>query len=169
MVDILAFGKEEMAKIGMKFVSVPVLSIPYLDKTFYMKTLWGSSIEDLKVKLAKFDPIIIFDQTGKYAKDPIRGFADKLPKDWKSPNAIFVRIVQDLDSDTWSKIMANIFEPENMNFTFTWDFEYYKTPQVDVYNKKASNTKLNQLTYDERERMEHAKAHTANKISFKRR
>jgi hypothetical protein len=168
MVDIQAFGKAEMSKVGLKFISVPVLSIPYMDKTFYTKTVWGSSIEDIKGKLSAYNPVIIFDQTGKYGKDSVRGFAEKLPKDWKMPTAIFVRVIHDLDASTWSKIMSNIFEPENMNFTFAWDFEHYTDPQLEVYNKKTANKKMAQLSYDERERLEHAKAHTANKISFRR-
>lgn len=167
MVDIQAFGKEELAKIGIKFVSLPVLSIPYMDKTFYMTTIWGSNIDDIKTKLSVYNPIIIFDQTGKYGKEAIRGFAEKLPKDWKMPTAIFVRVIHGLDNDTWSKIMSNVLEPENMNFTFTWDFEFYANPIIDTYKKKANNTKLNQLSYDERERQEYANAHKANKISFR--
>ena len=168
MVDIQAFGKKELAELGVPFISIPVLSIPYLDKTFYAKALWGSSPEDLKSKLSKFNPIIVFDQTGKYDKDAIRGFAQKLPKDWRNPTAIFVRVIQDLDSNTWTKIMSNILEPENMNFTFTWDFEHYTHPNIDVFNKKIENVKKAQLSYDEKERLEHAAAHKANKISFKR-
>jgi hypothetical protein len=167
MVDIQAFGKEELAKIGIKFISIPVLSVPYMDKTFYTKTIWGSSIDDIKNKLSTYDPVIIFDHTGKYGKDSIRGFAEKLPKDWKMPTAIFVRAIHGLDNTTWTKIMSNILEPENMNFTFTWDFQYYTHPLIEVHEKKASNIKMSQLSYDEKERLEHAKAHTANKISFR--
>lgn len=168
MVDIKAFGKKELAEAGIKFVSIPVLSVPHIDKTFYTKTLWCNSVDDLKAKLSKYNPVIIFDHTGKYGTDSIRGFTEKLPKDWRSPTAIFVRVIQDLDTNTWTKIMSNILEPENMNFTFTWDFENYTHPNIELFNKKSENIKKAQLSYDERERLEHANAHTANKISFKK-
>jgi len=168
MVDIRAFGKKELADAGIKFISIPVLSIPYLDKTFYAKTLWCNSVDDVKAKLSKYTPVIIFDHTGKYGTDSVRGFAEKLPRDWKSPTAIFVRVIQDLTSDTWSKIMSNILEPENINFTFKWDFENYTHPNIDIFNKKTENIKKVQLSYDEKERLEYANAHKAHKISFKR-
>ena len=169
MVDIIAFGKKELATAGLKFVSIPVLSIPYLDRTFYTRAVWCNSVDDVKSKLSKYNPIIIFDQTGKYGEDSVRGFSDKLPKDWRSPTAIFVRVIHDLDSNTWTKIMSNILEPENINFTFKWDFENYSHPNIELFNKKLENVKKTQLSYDEKERKEHILAHTANKISFKRR
>jgi len=168
VVDIIAYGKAEMAKTGLKFVSIPVLSIPYLDKTFYSRTIWAESPDELKTKLATCNPIIIFDQTGNYGDNSVRGFREKLPSDWKRPNAIFVRVINDIDINTWSKILSNVLEPENLNFTFKWDFEYYSHPHIESYNKKMENIKMNQSSYDDRERAEYDAAHTAPKFSFRR-
>lgn len=168
MVDIKAYGKAELSVLGINFVSIPVLSIPYLDKTFYAKPLWFSSEDDIKAKTTTIDPLIIFNQTGEYTDNAVRGFADKLPSAWASPTAIFIRAISGVDINTWNRILSNVLEPESMNFTFKWDFSNYRHPAIDVYNKKQEMRKINQDAYDAKERDEYIQARTHKKISFVR-
>jgi len=168
MVDVIAFGKDELADVGLQFIAVPVLSIPFIDKTFYIKTLWFSTQDELKEKLGSYNPLIIFDQTGKYKDNSIRGFKEKLPNDWRYPTAIFVRAVQGLDSTMWGSILNNVLEPEQMNFTFEWDFSHYTHPSIEKYQQKLQKTKISQKTYDQREREEYELARSSKKISFRK-
>ena len=120
MAKKIPLGKDELSKLGLKFIVANVPAFPVsIDKTYKMTTIEFHSKNEIFEKLSNIKNLIIFDEPAVYGT--------KFVKTIDGDNDIFtVRCIIDLTDKELSTIKSNINETFNRIYSFEWDFSCFE-------------------------------------------
>ncbi|MCS7317009.1 MAG: hypothetical protein NZZ41_01640 [Candidatus Dojkabacteria bacterium] len=156
-IKITPINYDDLKTYNLSFIGCPTLIIPFLDRNFYPKFLWGKTKLEILDQIKNKKPLIIFN---KFNKLPSQ---EKIPKEFLKLNEVFfLRYWPDIKESDWNIIRNNILETETHNFTFNWDLSHYNDPYISQHYQKMERLKQLASEYDKKE-LEELKMLTKNK------
>lgn len=152
--NVVQVEKKQLVEMQLNFLGCPSLAIPVLEKTYYPKFLWFTSLEALKEGLSKVKPLIVLDASDK----PVT--SDKVPPALRNQETVYcVRAWEGIPERDWNIIRNNICEPTDHNFTFKWDTENYSDAVITAAKKRQADAERQAREYDKKELEEHMTNH----------
>jgi hypothetical protein len=153
--------KTHLAERKISFLGCPSLAIPVLEKTYYAKFSWFTSMDALIAEMTKRKPLIVLDSPADKGVT-----ADKIPANLRaSPEVFCIRAWDSLPERDWSIVRNNICETDNHNFTFKWNTANFSDPVILAAQSRKDKEALRAREYDKKELEEYA---TMHKMSGKR-
>jgi hypothetical protein len=157
MTVINIIGKKQLAERKLNFISCPSLAIPVLEKTYYAKFSWFTTLDALILEMNKRKPLIVLDSSDKAVTH------DKIPLEMRNlPEVFCIRAWESLPERDWSVVRNNICETDNHHFTFKWDIDNCSDPIILAAVKKKERADQVASDYAKKELeefMASAKAH----------
>ena len=151
MTVIRVVGKAELAERKVNFLGCPSLAIPVLEKAYYPKFSWFTSMDELVTEMSKRKPLIVLETTNNSIT------ADKIPTHLRgNPEVFCIRAWDTIPERDWSIIRNNICETDNHNFTFKWNTENFSDPVISAAKKRKEIEEQQARDYDKKELEEHA-------------
>lgn len=146
MPKIVFVDKTQLAELKMNFLACPSLAIPVLQKTYYSKFYWFTSLETLKETLSKITPLIVLSISDKPPTP------DKVPANLKTAETVYcVRAWEQIPERDWNVIRNNICETDNHNFTFKWDTDNFTDTVIQTAKKRQEAEAQKAKEYDKKE------------------
>lgn len=150
-------GKKQLAERKVNFLACPSLAIPVLEKTYYPKFLWFTSMDALVAEVSTRKPLIVLEASDKSVTP------DKIPAQLRSAPEVFcVRAWDSLPDRDWGIIRNNICETDNHNFTFKWDTDNFSDTVISAAMKRKALEEQQAREYDKKEIEEFAASHKAH-------
>ena len=112
----ISVGKDKLKELGLHFIvaNVPVFVIAAdPNKTHKMQTVIFNSLDEIKEKLSKEMPIVVFDEPAVYkekANRPIKGNVD-----------VYAVRYAKIDLRELEMLRSNLKEMKDVNYSFKWD------------------------------------------------
>lgn len=155
---IRTVGKAELAASKLNFLACPSLAIPVLEKTYYPKFSWFTSMDALVAEMSKRKPLIVLEAPADKSVTP-----DKVPANLRSAPEVFcIRAWDSLPERDWNIVRNNICETDNHNFTFKWDTDNFSDPVILAAKKRKEVEEKQAREYDKKELEEQASMYKAN-------
>lgn len=159
MTVIREVGKAQLAELKVKFLAVPTLAIPVLEKVYYPKFLWFTSIDALVKEVSTRKPLIVVDMGPDKRVTP-----EKIPAHLRqAPEVFCIRAFDSLPEREWNMVRANIIETDNHNFTFKWDTDNYTDPVIEAAKTRQEAEAKAAREYDLKELQEYAQSASTGK------
>ncbi len=156
MPTIKVIGKSQLAERKVNFLACPALAIPVLEKTYYPKFLWFTSMDALVAEVSKRKPLIVLEATDAVA-------VDKIPTALRTAPEVFcIRAWDALPDRDWNIVRSNICETDNHNYTFKWDTDNFTDPVISASKKRKELEEQQAREYDKKELEELASAHKSH-------
>jgi hypothetical protein len=159
MTVIREIGKAQLVELKVRFLAVPTLAIPVLEKVYYPKFLWFTSIDALVKEVSTRKPLIIVEMPTDKRITP-----EKVPAHMRqSPEVFCIRAFDSLPEREWSMVRSNIIETDNHNFTFKWDTDNYSDPVLAAAKTRQEAEAKAAREYDLKELQEHSQSVSTGK------
>jgi hypothetical protein len=150
--NISCLGKQDLADLGLNFVSMQVPAMATFEKTYFVKSYWFLRLDDIKKECKDLDPLILFDTPSVYNDKELKLKRDSIPKQIIDQGyGYMVRGIIDIPPNEWVKIIRNYFDPEDMIITYELDFEHYSHPEVERLLVKKEKQEEIAKEYDQKQ------------------
>lgn len=120
MATLTPIKKQELAEMGLNFISVQVPVFPItVQKTIVMKAHLFDNLEQAKEDLSKIPNLVIFDTESVYGENAIQE-NKKMQLD-----KFYVRVAEDITDRDMKKLLGNLENETDAIYHFDFDLTYF--------------------------------------------